>query len=317
LTVTDNNDKLTEVLNSNTFILDLKTFPTDVSNSFVKTKEIMGTQKVWFITGASKGMGLEITKAVLNNGDKVIATSRNTSALLEKFGENEVNLLPIKLDITNEEDVQNAISKGIDKFGKIDFVVNNAGYNLLGNIEEISDIEFRKTMDVNVFAMTHIIRNVLPHLRKQQSGHIINIASMLGYMSYPGNGSYSASKFAVIGLSEALAQEVAPFGIKVTILAPGTFRTNFMNEETLSVAQHKIDAYDLDKQIAQFTGFDGKQLGDPKKLAAVVLKLTEMPNPPLHLPLGSDSYHAILEVRKNEKVELEQWKSLSVSTDFE
>jgi NAD(P)-dependent dehydrogenase (short-subunit alcohol dehydrogenase family) len=277
----------------------------------------MGTQKVWFITGASKGMGLEITKAVLKNGDKVIATSRNTDALIEKIEEYEGNLLPINLDITNEKAVKNAISEGLDKFGQIDVVVNNAGYNLLGNIEEINDAEFRKTMDVNFFAMTHIIRSVLPQLRKQQSGHIINTASMMGYMSYPGNGSYSATKYAVIGLSEALAQEVAPFGIKVTILAPGTFRTNFMNENTLNVAQHKIEAYNLDAQVDQFTGFDGKQLGDPKKLAAVVLKLAEMPNPPLHLPLGSDSYHAILEVRKNEKEELEQWKSLSVSTDFE
>jgi NAD(P)-dependent dehydrogenase (short-subunit alcohol dehydrogenase family) len=275
------------------------------------------TKKVWFITGASQGMGLEITKAALNNGDKVIATSRNTNALSEKFGEHEVNLLPIKLDITNEEDVENAISKGLDKFGQIDVVVNNAGYNLLGNIEEINDAEFRKTMDVNFFAMTHIIRNVLPHLRKQQSGHIINTASMMGYMSYPGNGSYSASKYAVIGLSEALAQEVAPLGIKVTVLAPGTFRTNFMNENTLNVAKHKINAYNLDAQVDQFTGFDGKQLGDPKKLAEVVVKLVEMRNPPLHLPLGSDSYHAILEVRKNEREEMEQWKNLSLSTDFE
>ncbi len=277
----------------------------------------MDTQKVWFITGAFKGMGLEITKAVLKNGDKVIATSRNTDTLLEKFEHHERNLFPIKVDITNEKDVENAISKGIDKFGQIDVVVNNAGYNLLGNIEEISDVEFRKTMDVNFFAMTHIIRNVLPYLRKQQSGHIINTASMMGYMSYPGNGSYSASKYAIIGLSEALAQEAAPFGIKVTILAPGTFRTDFMNKDTLNVAQHKINAYNLDTQVEQFTGFDGKQLGNPKKLAEVVLKLAEMPNPPLHLPLGSDSYNAILEVRKNEKEEMEKWKSLSLSTDFE
>ncbi|UGU17438.1 SDR family NAD(P)-dependent oxidoreductase [Sinomicrobium kalidii] len=277
----------------------------------------MSTQKVWLITGASKGMGFAITKAVLNNGDKVIATSRNTDTLLEKIEEHKGKLLPIKLDITNETAIENAISEGIDKFGQIDVVVNNAGYNLLGNIEEISDAEFRKTMDVNVFAMTHIIRNVLPHLRRQQSGHIINTASMMGYMSYPGNGSYSASKYAVIGLSEALAQEVAPFGIKVTILAPGTFRTNFMNEDTLNVAQHKIDAYNLDMQVEQFTGFDGKQLGDPEKLAEAVRKLAEMPNPPLHLPLGSDSYNAILEVRKNEKEEMEQWKTLSLSTDFE
>lgn len=277
----------------------------------------MGTQKVWFITGASKGMGLEITRAALEKGDKVIATSRNADTLLEKFGEYQLSLLPINLDITKEKEIENAISEGIEKYGRIDVVVNNAGYNLLGNVEEISDAEFRKTMDVNVFAMAHIIRKVLPQLRKQNSGHIINTASMMGYMSYPGNGSYSASKYAVIGLSEALAQEVAPFGIKVTILAPGTFRTNFMNEETLSVVQHKIDAYNLATQIAQFTGFDGKQLGDPKKLAAVVLQLAEMPNPPLHLPLGSDSYHAILQVRKNEKQEMELWEALSLSTDFE
>lgn len=277
----------------------------------------MSKQKVWFITGASKGMGLKITKAVLSNGDKVIATSRNTDTLIKKIEEHEGNLLPIKLDITNEKEVKKAIVKGIDEFGQIDVVVNNAGYNLLGNIEELSDAEFKKTMDVNVFAMTHIIRNVLPHLRNQKSGHIINIASMMGYMSYPANGSYSASKYAVIGLSEALAQEIAPFGIKVTILTPGTFRTNFMNEDSLNVAKNKIDAYNLDKQVAQFTGFDGKQLGDPKKLAAVVRKLAEMPNPPLHLPLGSDSYNAILEIRKNEKEEMEQWIALSLSTDFE
>jgi len=276
----------------------------------------MRTQKVWLITGASKGMGLEITKAVLSNGDKVIATSRILNSLLEAIEEKKENFLPIQLDITDEKQVEKAILKGIETFGKIDVVVNNAGYNLLGNVEELSDEEFKKTMDVNVFAVAHIMRYVLPYLRKQNSGHIINTASMMGYMSYPANGSYSASKYALIGLSEALAQEVVPFGIKVTILAPGTFRTNFMNEETLSFAKNKIDAYNLDTQIAHFTGLDGKQLGNPKKLAKIVLQIAEMQNPPLHLPLGSDSYNAILEVRKNEKEEMEQWKALSLSTDF-
>ncbi len=277
----------------------------------------MSTQKVWLITGASKGMGLEITKAVLESGGKVIATSRSIDLLLEKIVDHKDNLLPVELDITNEKDIQNTISNGIEKFGRIDVVVNNAGYNLLGNIEELSDSEFRQTMAVNVFAMAHIIRNVLPHLRWQKSGHIINTSSMMGYMGYAGNGSYNASKYAVIGLSEALAQEVAPFGIKVTVLAPGTFRTNFMSEDTLNVVKNKIDAYNLEKQVEQFTGFDGQQLGDPKKLAEVLLKITEMSNPPLHLPLGSDSYHAILEVRKKEREEMEQWKDLSLSTDFE
>lgn len=276
----------------------------------------MSTQKVWFITGASKGMGLEITKTVLNNGGKVIATSRNTNTLLEKIVDYKDSLLPVKLDITKEKDVENAISKGLEKFGQIDVVVNNAGYNLLGNIEELSDTELRETMNVNVFAMANIIRKVLPHLRKQKSGHIINTSSMMGYMGFAGNGSYNASKFAVIGLSEALAQEVAPFSIKVTILAPGTFRTNFMSKDTLNVAKNKIDVYNLDKQVEQFTGFDGKQLGDPGKLAEVLLKITEMSNPPLHLPLGSDSYNAIVGVRKNEEKEMEKWKVLSLSTDY-
>lgn len=276
----------------------------------------MSKQKVWFITGASKGMGLEISKAVLNNGDKVIATSRNAETLLEKIGDYKDNLLPLKLDITKETDVKNAIARGIEKFGQIDVVVNNAGYNLLGNIEELSDTEFRKTMNVNVFAMLNIIRNVLPHLREKKSGHIINTSSMMGYMGYAGNGSYNASKFAVIGLSEALAQEVGPFGIKVTILAPGTFRTNFMSKDSLNVAKNTIDVYNLDKQVEQFTGFDGKQLGDPEKLAEVLLEITEMSTPPLHLPLGSDSYNAILEARKNEEKEMKKWKALSLSTDF-
>lgn len=277
----------------------------------------MSRQKVWFITGTSKGMGLEITKAVLHNGGKVIATTRNTEALLEKIGDYKDNFFPVKLDITQEAEVENVISKGLEKFGQIDVVVNNAGYNLLGNMEELSDVEFRETMNVNVFGMAHIIRNVLPGMRRQKSGHIINTASMMGYMSYPGNGSYSASKYAVIGLSEALAREVAPFGIKVTILAPGTFRTNFMSPESVHVAKNKIDAYNLEKQVEQFTGFDGQQLGDPEKLAAVVLRITEMSNPPLHLPLGSDSYNAILEGRKREREEMKQWESLSLSTDFE
>lgn len=276
----------------------------------------MSKQKVWFITGASKGMGLEITKAILNNGDKVIATSRNTETLLEKVVDHKDNLLPLKLDITDEKDVQKAIANGIEKFGQIDVVVNNAGYNLLGNIEELSDAEFRETMNVNLFAIANIIRNILPHFRKQNSGHIINTASIMGYTSYPANGSYSASKYAVIGLSEALAQEVTPFGIKVTVLVPGTFRTSFMSDDSLSVVKNQIDAYHLNKQVELFRGFDGKQLGDPKKLAEVLLQISEMANPPLHLPLGSDSFNTILEIRKNEVKEMEKWKSLSLFTDI-
>ncbi|KOS05292.1 short-chain dehydrogenase [Flavobacterium akiainvivens] len=276
----------------------------------------MSKQKVWFITGASKGMGLEVAKTVLANGGKVIATSRNLKEQIVSIGEASETLLPLKVDITNEVEVKSAIEKGIETFGQIDVVVNNAGYNLLGNIEELSDAEFRQTMNVNVFGMANVIRNVLPHLRKNKSGHIINTSSMMGYMSYPANGSYSATKFAVIGLSEALSQEVASFGIKVTILAPGTFRTSFMSDSSLAVAKNKIDDYNLDQQVELFKSYDGKQPGNPAKLAEVLFQITKMSNPPLHLPLGSDSYNAILELRKNEQKELEKWKELSLSTDF-
>lgn len=276
----------------------------------------MNNQKVWFITGASKGMGLEVAKHVLANGDKVIATSRSLKKQIESIGEASRNLLPLKVDITQEEEVRLAIEKGIETFGQIDVVLNNAGYNLLGNIEELSDAEFRQTMDVNVFGMTNVIRQILPHLRKQKSGHIINTSSMMGYMSYPANGSYSASKFAVIGLSEALALEVKPFGINVTILAPGTFRTSFMSDSSLAVAKHKIEGYNLEQQVEVFRSYDGKQLGNPAKLAEVLYEISNLQEPPLHLPLGSDSYQSIIQQREKEAIELEKWKSLSLSTDF-
>ena len=276
----------------------------------------MSKQKVWFITGASKGMGLEVAKTVLAKGGKVIATSRSLDKQIDNLGEASANFLPLKVDITNEAEVKLAIEKGIEAFGEIDVVLNNAGYNHLGNIEELSDAEFRETMNVNVFGMTNVIRNLLSHLRKQKSGHIINTSSLMGYMSYPANGSYSASKFAVIGLSEALAQEVAPFGIKVTILALGTFRTSFMSESSLAVAKNKIDDYNLEQQVEIFRSYDGKQLGNPAKLAEVLYEISNLPEPPLHLPLGTDSYQSIMEQRKKEAIELEKWKVLSLSTDF-
>lgn len=277
----------------------------------------MKKKKVWFITGASKGMGLEVAKTVLANGDKVIATSRNLAEQIKNIGEASENFLPLKVDITNEDEVKSAVEKGIETFGNIDVVLNNAGYYLVGSVEEISDEEFRKTIDVNVFGMANVIRQTMPYLRKQQSGHIINISSSMGYIGYAKTGSYNASKFAVIGLSEALAQEAKPFGIHVTVVAPGMFRTNFMSDTTLTVAQNKIADYGLYEHIKMLQNFDGNQPGDPKKLAKVLFDITTLAEPPLHLPLGTDSYQSIIEQRKSEALELEQWKHLSISTNFE
>jgi NAD(P)-dependent dehydrogenase (short-subunit alcohol dehydrogenase family) len=277
----------------------------------------MSTQKVWFITGASKGMGLETVNAVLKNGGKVAATSRNLKELIDNIGNRNENFLPLQVDITNDEEVKNAIQTAIDTFGKIDVVLNNAGYYLVGSIEEISDEEFRRTIDVNLLGTVNVIRNAMPFLRQQKSGHILNIASNMGYIGYANTGSYNAVKFAVIGLSEALAQEVKPFNIKVTVIAPGMFRTSFMSDSTLAEAKNKIAVYNVEQHVNMLKSFDGNQPGDPKKLAKVLLAVTELPNPPVHLPLGNDSYNSIVEHRKNEAHEMETWKQLSFSTNFD
>jgi len=277
----------------------------------------MSIHKVWLITGASKGMGLEMANAVLKNGDKVVATSRNIGELTKRISLKSESFLPLQVDITNDTEVKKAIQTAVDTFGKIDVIVNNAGYYLVGSFEEIGDQEFRKTVDVNVFGTVNIIRNVMPFLRKQQSGHIINISSNMGYVGYANAGSYNASKFAVIGLTEALAQETKQFNVKVTVIAPGMFRTSFMSDSTLASAQNKIDVYGVEAHLKMLKSFDGQQPGDPKKIANILIGITQLENPPLHLPLGSDSYQSILEQRKTEAEELELWKHLSLSTNFD
>ncbi|UUF14245.1 MULTISPECIES: SDR family NAD(P)-dependent oxidoreductase [Flavobacterium] len=277
----------------------------------------MSSQKVWFITGASKGMGLEAVNAVLKNGDKVAATSRNLKELIDQIGNQNENFLPLHVDITNDAAVKNAIQTTIDTFGKIDVVLNNAGYYLVGSMEEINDEEFRKTIDVNLFGTVNVIRNVMPFLRQQKSGHILNIASNMGYIGYANTGSYNAAKFAVIGLSEALAQEAKQFDIKVTAIAPGMFRTSFMSDSTLAQAKNKIAVYNVEQHVNMLKSFDGNQPGDPKKLAKILIDVTQLENPPVHLPLGNDSYNSIIEHRKTEAEEMESWKHLSFATNFD
>lgn len=276
----------------------------------------MNKKKVWFITGAAKGMGLEVAKTILTHGDIVVATSRSLGELMKNIGPETDCFLPVEADITDETEVKAAIDRGIEKFGNIDVVLNNAGYYLVGALEEVSDLEFRKTMDVNVFGTLNVIRKVMPYLRKQGSGHIINISSNMGYIGYANTGSYNASKFAVVGISEALAMEVKQFGIHVTVVAPGMFRTNFMSDSTLTVATGLIPEYHVAEHVNILKGFDGNQPGDPKKLAAVLRDLTLLKEPPLHLPLGTDSYESIVGKRANEAEELDHWRHHSLSTDF-
>lgn len=272
-------------------------------------------QKVWFITGTSKGMGLHLTKLLLSLGHKVIATSRNTDALIEEVTENKENLYPIKLDITSDNEVKKAIDNIVKKVGNIDVVVNNAGYSLVGSIEEMTDAEFRATLDVNLFGTVNVIRNVMPYLRKQQSGHIINISSNAGYVGFEKATSYNAAKFGIIGLSEALAQEVKNFGIKVTVVAPGQFRTEFM--DSINYVKNRIAVYGIDEAEKMWSQFSGQQQGDPEKLVKILVNITEISQPPLHLLLGPDTYELVTKKRKEEDSEFEQWKHLTLSTNFD
>lgn len=279
---------------------------------------MMTTKKTWFVTGASKGLGLSLVKKLLATGNRVVATTRNTTALLDALTHEPTdNLLALSVDLTNDQSVNQAVGQAINRFGQLEVVVNNAGYSLVGSLEEMTDQEFRQTLDVNLFGPVNVIRAAMPYLRAQESGHVINISSNAGYVGFANAASYNAAKFALIGISEALAQEVKPFGITVTVVAPGQFRTNFMDQGSMMFAKNKIDVYGLDKAEAMWRSFSGSQAGDPQKLVRVLMAIADSPAPPLHLLLGSDTYQLITEKRQLEKQEIEDWKSVTLSTDFD
>jgi NAD(P)-dependent dehydrogenase (short-subunit alcohol dehydrogenase family) len=277
----------------------------------------MNNQKVWFITGASKGLGLSLVKRLLSEGYRVAATSRNLEDLGKAVDNHSDQFLPLAVDIKSEESVQKAIEKTINTFGKIDVVVNNAGYGLVGGLEELTDQEARDNFEVNVFGSLNVIRKALPYLREQQSGHILNISSIAGFTgNFPGFGIYCATKFAVNGFSESLAEEVRPFGIKVTIVQPGYFRTSFLSEGSLITPKHQIDAYQNVRDVQDFhqNSMDRQQIGDPEKAAEAMINIVEEPNAPLNLFLGEDAYNAANSKIAAVQNDLEAWKEVSVST---
>ncbi|MBD2108524.1 oxidoreductase [Nodosilinea sp. FACHB-13] len=274
------------------------------------------TQKTWFITGASRGIGAEIAKAVLAAGDQLIATARRTSDL-DQF-ESNPNALTLSLDITDEAQVEAAVAAGLERFGQIDVLVNNAGFGILGGIEETSAQEVERVYRTNVFGLLNMTRAVLPSMRERRSGHIINLSSIGGYRSTPGWGVYSSTKFAVEGITEALHDELAPLGIHATVVEPGYFRTNFLDGSSLQRTATEIPDYAETvgkvRQIASQLSY--QQPGDPVKLAQAMLQLANADTPPLRLPLGTDTLQAI--AQKNAYVEQEtaQWRALAESTDY-
>ena len=274
--------------------------------------------KVWFITGASKGFGFEIARAALASGDRVVATVRkNADQLAARLGDEE-RALVVTLDVTNEKEVKEGVQSAIDRFKRIDVLVNNAGYGLLAATEEASAGEIRKQYDTNVFGLLNVTRAVLPQLRKQASGHIINISSLFGYLNnIPGFGLYGSTKYAVEGISEGLAIELRPLGIQVTAVAPGLFTTDFVSTDSYQSSAVILDAYKetvgaVRNRIGQA---HGNQPGDPVKLAAVIVKLAASENPPLHLPIGRDAVKNLRDKTTQVIMELEQWESISISTD--
>ncbi|WP_339429948.1 oxidoreductase [Pseudomonas taetrolens] len=273
--------------------------------------------RTWFITGASRGFGALIAEQALRAGDAVIATARKPQDITSRMGDHP-NLLAVRLDVTSEEEAHQAVAEGIKRFGQIDVIVNNAGFGVLGAVEETSAKETERLFATNVFGVLNVTRAVLPHLRRQRSGHIINISSVGGYQSFIGWGVYCSTKFAVEGITEALHQELAPLGIRVTVVEPGFFRTDFLDEQSLIKTALELSDYDETVgKMRQFAeGANHAQPGDPLKFAEAMLTLVNAPNPPQRLAMGSDTVAIVSEKNRLVEAELLEWKELSISTDF-
>lgn len=279
----------------------------------------MTTKKVWFITGASRGFGFEIAKEALNNGDQVIATVRkNTDAVKQQLGNGD-RLEVAVLDVTDEANIKNAVEDAVRRFGRIDVLVNNAGHGLLSGVEEASDAEVRKVYDANVFGLLNVTRAVLPYFRRQHSGHIINLSSVGGLTGITGWGLYGSTKFAVEGITEALAAELAPLGIYATAVEPGFFRTDFLDASSLTTSPHIIDDYaeTVGKMRSFAAEVNHKQPGSAVKAAQAIVRLGHAEHPPVHLPLGRDTLAMFKEKMDRFNADIETWRDTIVGTDHD
>ncbi|RIJ11491.1 SDR family NAD(P)-dependent oxidoreductase [Pseudomonas sp. 91RF] len=273
--------------------------------------------RTWLITGASRGFGTLIAEHALRAGDAVIATARKPQDITDRLGEHP-NLMALRLDVTREDEAHQAVAEGVKRFGRIDVLINNAGFGVLGAVEETSASETERLFATNVFGLLNVTRAVLPHMRARRSGRVINISSIGGYQAYMGWGVYGSTKFAVEGISEALHQELAPLGIQVTVVEPGFFRTDFLDEQSL--VKTALVLPDYDETVGKMRTFaeaaNHAQPGDPVKFAEAMLALVNAPNPPQRLALGSDTIARIEAKNRLVAQELAQWNELALSTDF-
>lgn len=272
--------------------------------------------RTWFVTGASKGLGKALVQQLLDSGQQVAATTRQIASFDAQFT-NHGNFLALEVDLSSRQSIFSAVAAAQAHFGKVDVLVNNAGYGIGGSLEELSESEIKQAFDINLFATIHTIAAVLPGMRSNKTGHIINISSIAGF--HPGTGwaAYAAVKSAVFGLTESLAGDVAEFGIKATVVAPGAFRTDFLTTASLVLSANEIPEYTAIRQShARTMSIDGKQAGDPVKAADAIMNVASMENPPVHLFLGSDAYKRALLKIAQVSAELETYEKLSISTDY-
>jgi NAD(P)-dependent dehydrogenase (short-subunit alcohol dehydrogenase family) len=273
--------------------------------------------KIWFITGASRGIGLEIARAALLAGDSVVATARRPNHIRDALPEFGHRVLPLALDVTDEASILAAVSAATEAFGRIDVLVNNAGYGQLGAFEQISGSAVSRQFATNVFGVFDVTRMVLPLMRSQGAGHVITISSLCGLIGVEGASIYCASKFAVAGWSEAMGLELAPFGIRFTVVEPGMFRTDFLDELSMQW---------IDVPVAEYAEFDARrrssvrdanhrQDGDPVALGGAIAALVRAEHPPAHFAAGSDALEATVKRAHRDLENAEHWRSLSASTD--
>jgi NAD(P)-dependent dehydrogenase (short-subunit alcohol dehydrogenase family) len=275
--------------------------------------------KVWFITGAGRGIGAEIAKAALAAGDRVVATGRKLEQLNEAYAQYGEQALCLTLDATCEQDAVAAVEAAGRRFGGIDVLVNNAGYGQLGHFEELSAEDVERQFQTNVFGLMHVTRAVLPIMRRQRRGHILNLSSVGGFMGFDSASIYCAAKFAVEGFSESLAMEVAAFGINVTIIEPGFFRTDFLDQKSVRYGSRRVADYAESSASSRtaYENYNHKQAGDPVKLGRVVVELGAMPKPPLHFVAGTDAVGFASSTFERRRAEVEAFAKLSATTDGE
>ena len=271
------------------------------------------SERTWLVTGASRGFGRALSEVLLSRGERLVATARDPAALESE----RPDALAVQLDVTDPEQARAAVEQAVDRFGRLDVVVNNAGYGHFGAIEELTDDELRQQFEVNLFGVLNVTRAALPVMRRQRSGHLVQMSSLNGIEGMVGAGYYCATKFAVEGLSESLAAEVSHLGIKVTIVEPGPHRTEFASGDSARVGEAIYDyAESVGKVREAFAEMDGSQPGDPELAARAILAAVDAEEPPARLPLGRMALDNIRAKLENQLDELERWRALSETTDL-